>query len=113
MHGRRDTLVGASKLIVTLDDLPHTAGGYMTATGIQSGPVGSCNIQSSTKVVYCLMHPELKAVENMGTEVLGKAHSIASRHGLELHSARIMHQSQARSGRRLLIVCAELVVIKA
>jgi len=91
MHGRRDTLVGASKLIVELDNLAHTAGGYTTATNIQSGPVGSCNIQSNTKIVFCLMHQELQGLENMGLQAAAKAKTIASAHGLELESARIMH----------------------
>lgn len=91
MHGRRDTLVGAGKFIVELDELAYTAGGYTTATGIQSGPVGSCNIQSNTKVVFCLMHQNLEGLESMGSEIAAKAKRIASIHGLELDWFRTMH----------------------
>ncbi|KAL1587014.1 hypothetical protein WHR41_04129 [Cladosporium halotolerans] len=91
MHGRRDALVGASRLIVELDNLAHVADGYTTATNIQSGPVGSCNIQSSTKLVFCLMHKELLSLNNMGQQAHEKARSIASMHGLELEWSRAMH----------------------
>lgn len=91
MHGRRDTLVGASKLVVELDRLAHSAGGYTTATNIQSGPVGSCNIQSNTKLVFCLMHQELRGLESMSLQILAHASEIASTHGLEVDSSRILH----------------------
>lgn len=91
MHGRRDTLVGASKLVVELDKLAHTAGGYTTATNIQSGPVGSCNIQSNTKLVFCLMHQELRGLEDMAQQILAQANEIASTHGLDIDSSRILH----------------------
>lgn len=91
MHERRDALVGASKLIMELDSLAHAADGYTTATNIQSGPVGSCNIQSTTKLVFCLMHKELQGLDNMGQQAHEKATSIASMHGLELEWSRAMH----------------------
>jgi N-carbamoyl-L-amino-acid hydrolase len=91
MHGRRDTLVGASKLVVELDALAHTAGGYTTATNIQSGPVGCCNIQSNTKLVFCVMHQQLQGLESMGYEILSKAKAIASTHGLDMEHSRILH----------------------
>jgi N-carbamoyl-L-amino-acid hydrolase len=91
MHGRRDTLVGASKLVVELEKLAHTAGGYTTATGIQSGPVGSCNIQSDTKLVFCLMHQQLRGLESMGQQIIAHASEIAGMHGLDLTTSRILH----------------------
>lgn len=91
MHGRKDTLVGASKLVVELDRLAHSAGGYTTATNIQSGPVGSCNIQSDTKLVFCLMHQDLRGLESMGLHIMAHANEIASTHGLDVDSSRIFH----------------------
>ena len=91
MHGRRDTLVGASKLVVELDKLAHSAGGYTTATNIQSGPVGSCNIQSNTKLVFCLMHQELQGLESMAAQIMAHADQIASTHALDIESSRILH----------------------
>lgn len=91
MHGRRDSLVGASKLVVELDRLAHTAGGYTTATNIQSGPVGSCNIQSNTKLVFCLMHQELQGLERMGSQIMAQVSEISSTHGLQIESSRILH----------------------
>lgn len=91
MHGRRDTLVGASKLICDLEQLAYDANGYTTATNIQSGPVGSCNIQSWTKTVFCLMHKELSALDGMGEVMIKKAKGIAAKHGLEIDINRIMH----------------------
>lgn len=91
MHGRRDSLVGASRLICGLEQLAYDVNGYTTTTNIQSGPVGSCNIQSWTKVVFCLMHKELGSLENMANITNNKAESIAAKHGLELEFDRIMH----------------------
>lgn len=91
MEGRRDTLVGASKLVVELDKLAHTAGGYTTATNIQSGPVGSCNIQSNTKLVFCLMHQKLPGLESMGEQIIERANEIAYAHKLGIESSRILH----------------------
>jgi N-carbamoyl-L-amino-acid hydrolase len=91
MYGRRDTLVGTSKLVVELDKLAHTAGGYTTATNIQSGPFGSCNIQSTTKLVFALMHPELRGLEEMTQQIMAQAKEIASTHGLDVESSRILH----------------------
>lgn len=91
MHGRKDTLVGASKLIAELDQLAYDAGGITTATNIQSGPVGCCNIQSWTKIVFCTMHSTLGGLDGMGGSISKIAESIAMRHGLELDVNRIMH----------------------
>ena len=97
MHGRRDTLVGASKLVVELDKLAHSSGGYTTATNIQSGPVGSCNIQSNTKLVFCLMHQELQGLESMAVQIMAHANEIASIHGLDVDSSRILHLEPGRA----------------
>lgn len=91
MEGRRDTLVGASKLVVGLDKLAHTAGGYTTATNIQSGPVGSCNIQSNTRLVFCLMHQKLQGLESMGEQIIARANEIAHSHSLSIETSRILH----------------------
>ncbi|KAI6891080.1 hypothetical protein KC318_g14073 [Hortaea werneckii] len=91
MFGRKDSLVGASKLITELDELAYSSGGYTTATNIQSGPVGSCNIQSWTKLVFCNMHRELGGLTTMEEAITSNAQAIAARHGLELRMSRIMH----------------------
>lgn len=91
MERRRDTLVGASKLIVALEDLAYSAGGYTTTTNIQSGPPGSCNIQSFTKVVFALMHPDKASIDKMAAEITLKTQAIASHHGLELDMSEILH----------------------
>lgn len=49
------------------------------------------NIQSWTKIVFCLMHPELAALEDMGRSATQKARSIASASGLGLEVSRILH----------------------
>ena len=91
MHGRRDSLVGASKLVTELDQLAYDAGGLTTATNIQSGPVGSCNIQSWTKLVFCMMHQKLEGLAGMEQSVTKSANAIAARHGLGMEIKRIMH----------------------
>ncbi|KAK5137441.1 hypothetical protein LTR08_008419 [Meristemomyces frigidus] len=91
MEGRKDALVGASKVITELERLAYSANGRSTTTNIQSGPVGACNIQSWTKIVFCVMHPELSALEDMGRTAKEKAESIAFAQGLGLEVARILH----------------------
>ncbi|GAB7357608.1 hypothetical protein MBLNU459_g0111t1 [Dothideomycetes sp. NU459] len=91
MERRRDTLVGGATLICDIERLAYDKGGYSTTTNIQSGPVGCCNIQSWTKIVFCLMHKELQGLEEMGEIVANKARGIAAKHGLELEMSRIMH----------------------
>lgn len=91
MFGRKDSLVGASRLVLALEELAFAAGGYTTTTGIRSGPVGCCNIQSSTKVVFCVMHTELSGLEKMGEVAVSSAKSIAAKYGLEVEAGRIMH----------------------
>lgn len=44
MEGRKDTLVGASKVIVELERLADSAHGRSTTTNIQSGPVGAWEV---------------------------------------------------------------------
>ncbi|KAK4544044.1 hypothetical protein LTR36_004542 [Oleoguttula mirabilis] len=91
MEGRRDTLVGASKVITEVERLAYSAKGRSTTTNIQSGPVGACNIQSWTKIVFCVMHPELAALEHMGRTAEEKARGIASEHGLGMEISRLLH----------------------
>ena len=91
MEGRRDSLLGASKVITEIETLTHSNNGYSTVTNIQSGPVGSCNIQSWTKIVFCLMHPEPSKLFAMGEEIKSRAQARASLGGLELETSRIMH----------------------
>ncbi|KAK3668645.1 hypothetical protein LTR22_000532 [Elasticomyces elasticus] len=91
MKRRRDTLVGASKLIAALDDLAHAVEGRSTTTNIKSGPVGSCNIQSWTKVQFCVMHPELEALEAMTKTAKDTSQSIAEAHGLKTQFSTILH----------------------
>ncbi|KAJ9265349.1 hypothetical protein DTO027B5_7820 [Paecilomyces variotii] len=91
MYGRKDALVGASKLIVALEDLAYDSNGYTTTTNIQSGPWGACNIQSKTKVVFCLMHKEAQGLEDMGEKIVKKIKGIAALHGLEYELERQVH----------------------
>lgn len=65
--------------------------GYTTTTGIHSHPFGSCNIQSKTKVVFCLMHKEAEGLEAMGEEIVKRIKSIAGQRGLEYELARDIH----------------------
>ncbi|KAF2164445.1 hypothetical protein M409DRAFT_25323 [Zasmidium cellare ATCC 36951] len=88
---RRDSLLGASKVIVEIERLALTNNGYTTVTGIQSGPVGSCNIQSWTKIVFCLMHHESQKLFAMGEEIKARAQAQAKLGGLEMEVDRVMH----------------------
>ncbi|KAL2812927.1 hypothetical protein BDW59DRAFT_176866 [Aspergillus cavernicola] len=91
MYGRRDALIGAAKLITQLETLAYSHNGYTTVTNIQSGPWGACNIQSKTKVVFCLMHKEAEGLEDMGAETVRSIKGIAAQHGLEHYLARPVH----------------------
>lgn len=91
MEKRRDSLLGASKTIIDIEKLAADHGGYTTVTNIQSGPVGCCNIQSWTKIVFCLMHPTSSSLGDMGTDIHSRAQQRASEHGLNLDISRIMH----------------------
>ena len=91
VYGRRDSLVGSSRLITALDELAYDAGGLTTATNIQSGPVGCYNIQSWTKTVFCTMHATRSGLEGMGDAITKKTEAIAARYGLVLEFNRIMH----------------------
>ncbi|GAB7358071.1 hypothetical protein MBLNU230_g0233t1 [Neophaeotheca triangularis] len=90
MHGRRDTLVGAGKIITALDQLAYDCNGYTTVTNIQSGPVGACNIQSDTKMVFCLMHPDADSLIDMEKAIRKEIKSVASMHGLGWNIERIL-----------------------
>lgn len=90
MYGRRDTLVGASKIMAALDQLAYDYNGYTTVTNIKSGPVGACNIQSGTKAVLCLMNPDAEALVGMAGAFRKQASSIASTHSLEIDIERIL-----------------------
>ncbi|KAL4917372.1 hypothetical protein BDW62DRAFT_218179 [Aspergillus aurantiobrunneus] len=91
MYGRRDALTGAAKLITQLEKLAYTHNGYTTVTNIQSGPWGACNIQSKTKLVFCLMHREAQGLEDMGAETVRSIKSIAAQYGLEHGLNRPVH----------------------
>ncbi|TVY50682.1 N-carbamoyl-L-amino-acid hydrolase [Lachnellula cervina] len=91
MWGRRDTLAASAKLITELENLAYEKHGYTTTTGIHSHPFGSCNIQSKTKVVFCLMHKEAEGLEDMGEEIVTRIKAIAEMRGLEYDLTRDIH----------------------
>ncbi|CAK4033665.1 hypothetical protein AC578_6877 [Lecanosticta acicola] len=92
MHRRRDALVGAAKMIVDLEALASRHdGSSTTVTNLQSGPVGCCNIQSWTKVVFALMNPDARHLAAMAEDISTATHSRAQAAGLRLHVQRIMH----------------------
>jgi N-carbamoyl-L-amino-acid hydrolase len=91
MWGRRDTLAASARLINELENLAYEMNGYTTTTGIHSHPFGSCNIQSKTKVIFCLMHKETEGLEAMGKEIEKRIKSIAGQRGLEFDLARDIH----------------------
>ncbi|KAL5041291.1 hypothetical protein BDW71DRAFT_192115 [Aspergillus fruticulosus] len=91
MYGRRDALTGAAKLITQLEILAYSRDGTTTVTNIQSGPWVACNIQSKTKVVFCLMHREAKGLENMGNDIVRSIKRIASLHALNYEMTRPVH----------------------
>ncbi|KAK4499668.1 hypothetical protein PRZ48_010186 [Zasmidium cellare] len=88
---RRDSLVGASKVIVEIERLALSNNGITTVTGIRSGPVGSCNIQSWTKITFCLMHQESSKLFAIGEEMKARALAQAKLGGLEMEVERVMH----------------------
>lgn len=89
MWGRRDTLAASAKLISELENLAYEKNGYTTTTGIHSHPFGSCNIQSKTKVIFCLMHKEKEGLEEMGEEIVKRIKAIAGARGLEVRTQRL------------------------
>ncbi|KAJ9643774.1 hypothetical protein H2204_001919 [Knufia peltigerae] len=91
MHGRKDSVQGAARFMTSVETLAHNMHGRSTVTAIESGPVGACNIQSRTKVVFCLMHAEGEGLLEMGRRAEGLAKTAASTHGLELDMTRSLH----------------------
>ncbi|KAK0249624.1 hypothetical protein LTR29_014603 [Friedmanniomyces endolithicus] len=91
MHGRRDALAGAGKIISALDDLAYTHNGRTTVTNILSGPWGACNIQSDTRLSFCLMHWEAAGLDAMGADIEARIRAISARHGLETMVKRDIH----------------------
>jgi N-carbamoyl-L-amino-acid hydrolase len=88
MYGRRDALVGAAKVITAVEELAYKHNGDSTVTNIISGPWGACNIQSSTKVSFCLMNKDAQAQVDMGADIEKQIKGIAALHGLELEMKR-------------------------
>lgn len=82
MYGRRDMLVGAANIITAVHELAYKHNGRSTVTNILSGLWGVCNIQSSTKVSFCLMNWEATGLEYMGADIEKQTKGVASRHGL-------------------------------
>ncbi|KAF8864243.1 Zn-dependent exopeptidase [Acephala macrosclerotiorum] len=91
MYGRRDRFAASAKLVNELENLAYEMNDYTTTTGIHSHPFGSCNIQSKTKVVFCLMHNEAEGLEAMGEEIGKRTKSIAGQRGLYYELARDIH----------------------
>ena len=91
MYGRRDALVGAGKIISELDALAYKHNGRTTVTNILSGPWGACNIQSDTKLSFCLMHWEADGLDAMGKDIEASIKGISSQHGLETTIQRDIH----------------------
>ena len=91
MHSRRDALAGAGKIISALDDLAYTHNGRTTVTNILSGPWGACNIQSDTRLSFCLMHWEASGLDAMGADIEARIRAISARHGLETTVQRDIH----------------------
>ncbi|KAF7198656.1 N-carbamoyl-L-amino-acid hydrolase [Pseudocercospora fuligena] len=96
MERRKDSLVTAAKTIADIEDLPSTHGGFTTVTSILSGPVGCCNIQSWTKIVFCLMHPDSGKLAAMNQDVEARAVSRAAAAKVKLDNARIMHSEPGK-----------------
>jgi N-carbamoyl-L-amino-acid hydrolase len=91
MYGRRDTLAASARLIAELEDLAFETGGYTTTTGLHSHPFGSCNIQSKTKVIFCLMHEKAEGQEEMCQKIEERIRALAQRRGLEYELNRDIH----------------------
>ena len=62
-----------------------------TVTHIESRPFGLCNIQSNTKVVFCLNHQEAEGLNDMASIIIDKIKSVANLHGLEYELERLTH----------------------
>lgn len=82
MEGRKDSLIGASKIMLELQNLALQHDGITTVTNIQSGPIGACNIQSWTKIVFCVTNVSNEKLKAMGTEILARAEAEAKASGL-------------------------------
>jgi N-carbamoyl-L-amino-acid hydrolase len=91
MYGRRDALVGAAKAITAIEALAYKHNGDTTVTNIISGPWGACNIQSNTKVSFCLMNKQTAKLEAMGADIETQIKGIAALHGLEVEMKRDIH----------------------
>lgn len=91
MYGRRDAAVGLGKLITEIDKLAYEKNGYTTVTNLRSGPWGAGNIQSTSKVTFCITHKEEKGLLEMGEIILERAAAIAALHGLECSHKRTIH----------------------
>ncbi|PSS25660.1 hypothetical protein M430DRAFT_64184 [Amorphotheca resinae ATCC 22711] len=89
--GHANTKSMWAKLISEIESLAYDFGGDTTTTGLHSHPFGSCNIQSRTKVVFCLMHAEKEGLENMGDEIEKRIKSIAGQRGLDYDLERTIH----------------------
>jgi N-carbamoyl-L-amino-acid hydrolase len=74
MYGCGGTLAASAKLVNGLENLAYEMNGYTTTTGIHSHPFGSCNVQSNTKAIFCLIHKEKDGLEAMGEEVVKQAY---------------------------------------
>lgn len=91
MFGRRDTLVASASVITELENLAFEKGGDTTTVQIHSYPFGSCNIQSRTKVVFCLMHKTAEGLEDMGVAIEGRIKHIARKRDLKVDVTRDIH----------------------
>ena len=91
MDRRRDALVGAAKIITVVDDIAYTHRGGSTVTNILSGPWGSCNIQSSTRLSFCLTNWDAKLLDTMGADIETRIKEIAAKQNLELVMKRDLH----------------------
>ncbi|SCV41388.1 uncharacterized protein FFB14_07453 [Fusarium fujikuroi] len=87
MNRRQDALVGAAKVIAGIERLAHEFEGFATPTAIHSGPIGFCNIQSTTKTCYLMgnINDARLTAMRKGMEQLVK--QTATEHGLtfEIH----------------------------
>ncbi|KAE8827297.1 hypothetical protein PTNB85_08650 [Pyrenophora teres f. teres] len=91
MDRRRDALVGAAKIITAVDETAYKYNGGSTVTNILSGPWGSCNIQSSTCLSFCLMNRDATLLDTMGADLEMRIREIAAKQKLELTMKRDIH----------------------
>ncbi|KAF2766563.1 N-carbamoyl-L-amino-acid hydrolase [Teratosphaeria nubilosa] len=84
MYGRRDAMLGTAKLITSLEELAYSNHGYSTVVGLFTGPVGCCNIQSKTKIIFCLMNQQQAALDAMDEHMTANANKIAELYGLDV-----------------------------